>query len=216
MFGADAELDPARWRLFDLQADPGGSHNVAKEHPETVARLRAEFVRWFGEVTDGITYQPVAIPVGHPDQNPVKLEPSWASCEGSHILYTFDGYDWDTIDGWKEPGKQAVWRIEVLRPGRYAVTLSYGCRPRNAGGVLEIVAGPSSIRHTVQATATAEQFARFEAGVLQLGQGEQTLTAQVVLAPDTELMRLNAIYLQRLETCPSDAAALRVETTAPI
>jgi hypothetical protein len=69
----------------------------------------------------------------------------------------------------------------------------------NAGGVLEILASSSSIRHTVQATATADQFSRFRAGVAELGQGEQTLTAQVVLAPDTEVMRLNAIYLQRID-----------------
>jgi arylsulfatase A-like enzyme len=199
MFGADAEPDPARWRLFDLQNDPGESDNVAGQHPETVARLRTEFVRWFDEVTDGITYQPIPIPVGHPDQNPVKLEPSWASWEGPHVRYTFDGYDWDTIDSWKESGERATWRIEVIRPGRYAVTLGYGCRPQHAGGVLEIAAGPSSIRHTVQATATAEQFTRFPAGVLELAQGEQTLTARVVHAADTELMRLNAIHLQRFD-----------------
>jgi hypothetical protein len=27
--------------LFDLQADPGERHNVAKEHPEIVTRLKA-------------------------------------------------------------------------------------------------------------------------------------------------------------------------------
>ena len=199
MFGADAEPDPARWRLFDLQNDPGESQNVAKQHPEIVGRLRAEFVRWFDDVTEGIVYQPIPIPVGHPNQNPVKLEPSWATCEGDHIVYTFDGYDWDTIDSWKQPGEQAVWRIDVLQPGQYAVILSYGCRPQAAGGVLEVSAGPSSLQHTVQATATAEQFARFPAGMLQLESGQQRLSVRILRGTGNELMRLNAVYLQRLD-----------------
>lgn len=199
MFGANAKPDPAGWRLFDLQNDPGESRNLAKQHPETVARLRTEFVRWFEEVTDGIVYQPIPIPVGHPKQNPVKLEPSWATCEGDHIAYTFDGYDWDTIDAWKQLGEQAVWRIDVLQPGQYSVQLRYGCRPQAAGGVLEIAAGPSSLQHTVQATATADQFTRFPAGVLHLESGQQRLSVRILQATGDELMRLNAVYLQRLD-----------------
>ena len=199
MFGAGVEPDPARWRLFDLENDPGESRNLAKQHPETVARLRSEFVRWFDEVTDGIVYQPIPIPVGHPNQNPVKLEPSWATCEGDHIAYTFDGYDWDTIDTWKQPGEQAVWRIDVLQPGRYSIQLDYGCRPQAAGGVLEIVSGSSSLQHTVRATATAEQFARFPAGVLRLDSGQQHLILRIVRETGAELMRLSAVYLKRLD-----------------
>jgi len=196
MFGENAEPDPAKWRLFDLQNDPGELNNVAKQHPEIVSRLRAEFVRWFEAVTDGITYEPVPIPVGHPDQDSGKLEPSWATCEGSNVRYTFDGYDWDTIDSWNEPGERATWRIDVLRSGRYAVKLSYGCRPQSAGGILQIAAGGSSLRHTVQATATAEQFALFPAGTIELKPGQQTLTAEVLRSPKTELLRLNAIHLE--------------------
>jgi arylsulfatase A-like enzyme len=38
---ANDSRDQSGPRLFDLQSDPGERHNVAKEHPEIVARLKA-------------------------------------------------------------------------------------------------------------------------------------------------------------------------------
>ncbi|MEM9015731.1 MAG: arylsulfatase, partial [Verrucomicrobiota bacterium] len=90
-FGSDAEPSPSGWRLFDLEADPGEEKNLIQKHPEIAKHLRTEFVSWFEEVTEGIDYRPIRIPVGDPAENPVEIEPSWATWEGENINYTFDG-----------------------------------------------------------------------------------------------------------------------------
>lgn len=198
-FGTGKTPGPSGWRLFDLENDPGEQRNLIREEPEIAARLRKEFERWFAEVTEGMTYAPIRIPVGGPVGSSVEIEPSWATWEGEHINYTFDGYDWDTIDGWKAPGESATWRLDVLEPGTYSVRLSYGCRPLDAGGVLRITSGDSGIEHTVQATSTAEQFGVFDAGTIRLGKGEVEMTAAIVSAPGRELMRLNGILLERVK-----------------
>ena len=187
------------WQLVDLQADPGEKKNLAKEHPEEVTRLRKEFLRWFEEVTHGVEYAPIRIPVGHEDADSVEISPSWGVWRGKHIHYTFDGYDWDTIDRWREPGEQATWRLNVLRPGKYLVSMRYGCRPLDAGGTIRLRAGSQQLEHKVQATTTADQFDEFEIGQIELPAGNLELTAEVVSAPGKELMRLNSITLQRLE-----------------
>lgn len=197
-FGDKSEPSPSQWRLFDLENDPGEKNNLASRNPDIVHRLRGEFVRWFNDVTAGMTYAPVRIPVGHPNENPVEIQPSWATWEGPNVKYTFDGYDWDTIDGWTAPGEKAVWRLTVVEPGRYAVRLSYGCRPVAAGGVLRLSAGGASLDHVVRPTATPEQFGVFDAGVMTLPEGDIDLTAEVQSAPRGELMRLNAIHIERL------------------
>lgn len=197
-FGTDGTPSPTGWKLFDLEADPGEDTNWKNEHPEIVERLRGEFERWFADVTEGISYAPIRIPVGHPGEDPVEIEPSWADWEGDHINYTFDGYDWDTIDGWKAPGEKATWKLNVLAAGRYAVTLSYGCRPLDAGGLLRLSSGEEKLDHTVNATTTAEQFGVFPAGEIELEKGEVELTAEVIKAPGNELMRLNGISLKKL------------------
>jgi len=191
--GADVKPGRSRWRLFDLKNDPGEQVNLLQTHPEIVDRLRAEFVRWFDEVTDGIRYAPIRIPVG---DEPIELSPSWATWKGKHIEYVFDGYDWDTIQGWKTPGETAVWRLNVEVPGVYRVVLTYGCRPVDCGGVVELQGGSAEpVRHTVRPTATADQFESVEIGKMKLTGGEQELAATVVDCPGRELMRLNRIRL---------------------
>ncbi len=186
----------ANWRLFDLQSDPGESTNVAGEHPEHVRRLRKAFTDWFESVTAGQDYSPVPIPIAGQS---VAIQPSWATWTGKHIAYTFDGYDWDTIDSWKTPGEKATWQLNVKQPGKYRVRLSYGCRPLDAGGTLVLSTGDQRLTHQVLATATAEQFEPQEAGVIDLEAGRQTLTAMVGECPGEELMRLNGITLTPLD-----------------
>ncbi len=198
-FRADDPPSQTLWKLFDLEADPGEENDKKLEHPEVVARLRAEFERWFADVTDGVRYEPIRIPVALGNRDSVEIEPSWGTWEGPFVEYTFDGYDWDTIDHWKEPGERVTWRLEVEQSGRYAVVLTYGCRPLDAGGMLRVSAGESHVDHQVKATATAEQFEAFDVGELSMRQGPVTLTTEVVAAPGRELMRLNRIRLTRIE-----------------
>ena len=197
LFGTNATPDPKKWRLYDLQNDPGETKNVMRAHSDIAERLRTEFVRWFDDVTEGVEYSPIPIPVGHPGENTVELSPSWATWQGSNIHYTFDGYDWDTIDGWKEQGEQATWKLDVRQAGSYRIQLSYGCRPLDAGGTLLLRAGSDAIKHQVQSTSTAEQFEVFDAGIIKLQAGPATLTAEVVSSPGQELMRLNSVILER-------------------
>lgn len=193
---SDTSPSRSQWRLFDLLADPGETVNVAKQHPEEVERLRTEFVRWFDDVTQGQTYSPIPIPV---DNAPVEIEPSWASWTGENIEYVFDGYDWDTIQGWKEHGENARWKLDVATAGRYRVQLTYGCRPVDVGGKLVLSCVGQSLEHAVVATTTADQFETFDAGILRLEQGKVELVAEVGLCPGEELMRLNRITLQRVD-----------------
>ena len=198
--GIQATPVPAKhWQLYDLTQDLGEQKNIAKQHPDIVKRLRAEFERWFADVTKGHSYTPVPIPVGHRSENPVELQPSWATWEGPNVQYTFRGYDWDTIDSWSTPGEQACWKLDVHAPGRYEVTVRYGCNQATAGGQLRLSAGDAALEHVVQATPTGDVFHEHRLGVLSLKKGPVTLCAKVAKVKNGELMRLNLIWLRRLE-----------------
>ena len=184
------------WRLYDLANDPGETTNVLSQHPEIVARLRTEFVRWFDDVTDGVEYRPVPIPIGHPDEPLVEIQPSWAKWHGKSIRYVFRGYDWDTIEGWKQPGEHATWNLDVLQDGEYDVILSYG-RSARGGGTLGISVESETLEVTPLPTPTADVFEQTSIGTLQLSRGSRVLKAEVVEAFGPELMRLNRLFLRK-------------------
>ncbi len=185
------------WQLFDLDADLAEKNNLADKHPEIVRRLRAEFLRWFDDVTDGVEYRPVPIPVGHTAEPLVEIQPSWAKWQGKNVTYVFRGYDWDTIEGWKEAGEHATWKLDVLRGGTYEVAISYG-RSARGGGTLRLSVGDQTVECTPPTTPTADVFTRLDVGTLVLSKGPATLKAEVVTAHGTELLRLNRIFLRRV------------------
>ena len=187
------------WGLFDLEDDPGEKKNLATEQPARVKALRGEFLRWYGEVTRGMNYAPVPIPVGHVDENPVELQPSWAKTSGENTKYVFEAYDWDTIEGWFKPGEAAEWKIVVAQGGRYELALDYGCAGANVGGRLKIGIGAASVEFTPARTGTPNVFKRAVAGILTLPPGPATLRAEVVAAPAGEVLRLNRVWLRHLE-----------------
>lgn len=191
------------WELFDLGSDLGEENNLIEKHPEVADRLRREFLRWFDDVTDGVKYQPVPIPVGYVDEPCVEIQPSWAKWHGDNIAYVFRGYDWDTIEGWREPGEYAAWTLDVQRTGRYEVILSYG-RSARGGGTLRIAIGDEVLQCSPAATPTADVFERIHVGTLSLQEGPAVLKAEVVEARGHELMRLNRVFLQ-----PTDGGADR-------
>jgi len=151
-------------------------------------------------VTRGVTFAPVPIPVGHAEENPVELQPSWARLGDEQVRYVFEAYDWDTIEGWSRPGQHVEWRLLVARAGRYELEVDYGCAPAAAGGRLRLTAGGSGVELTTWPTATANVFRRAAAGVLMLPAGPLTLRAEVAAAPPAgELMRLNRVRLRLLD-----------------
>ena len=215
-----------RWKrtyegLYDLDADPGETTDVSKEHPDIAKQLLAAYRAYLAEALRETNLEPFPIPVG---DEPVEIQSSWARVDGTHttwaspgsgltagpdplgdtakadgINYTFAGYDWDTIDGWSKPGQSVLWRLDVTEAGRYRVTLSYGCSPADAGGVLRLEAGDERLDVKIGATPGANVFVRREAGEFQLPAGPVELTATVISAPGRELMTLNRIWLERIE-----------------
>ena len=185
----------ADWQLFDLQNDLGEKINVIENYPEIAGRLRTEFLRWFQDVTEGVQYAPVPIPVGHPDEPLVEIQPSWATWHGENIEYVFRGYDWDTIEGWKTPQEHALWNLDVQNTGEYEVMLSYG-RSAHGGGTLKVSVGDETIQCDPQQHRPPTCSSDISIGTFTLNKGPAELKAEVVAAHGSELMRLNRIFLK--------------------
>ena len=196
--GEKKQQEPAG-QLYDLTADPGETKDVSRKYPEVASRLRNEFHRWFDDVTQGQEYQPAAIPVGDSTEPVVELQPSWAIINGDGLEYSFDGYDWDTLDGWKSNKSTAHWQLDVLKSGRYEVELSYGYRSEpTTSGTLLLTVGDQSLSCKLPMTTSQNVFMKTIAGTLDLSQGKQKLTIRAAAPAGIQGLRLNSIWLKAL------------------
>lgn len=197
-FGSKDKADTAKWQLYDLMNDPGEQKNVAAKHPDKVKALRAEFVRWFNEVTKDVKYAPVPIPIGHQAGEEVEIQGSWATLKGEKTEYIFEAYDWDSIEGWSQPGDAAEWQLQIARGGRYEVSIAYACLAADVGGKLKLGVGRQALEFSPEATPSGNVFQRTTVGTINLRSGPAILRAEVLDAPGKELMKLNRVWLKRL------------------
>lgn len=118
--------------LYDVVADPFELHDIAAEQPEVVARLRAEYDRWFDDVGRAQGYAPPRIVLGSEHENPsVLTRQDWRGPQA----------------GWAA-NSIGHWEVEVAAPGRYDVTLRFA--PRSGSTTARLTLGNVTRQQTVQ------------------------------------------------------------------
>jgi arylsulfatase A-like enzyme len=107
-----------RWRwlenrsLYDLASDSLQERDVAAQHPEVVAQLRAHLAAWWDGVKDRVN-EPQRIAIGHPAESPTML----SACEWWDV---FVDQQAQVRRGVRRNG---VWHLEVTQPGDYEIEL---------------------------------------------------------------------------------------------
>ena len=61
-----------KYELFDIPADPCELTDMAARHPDIVDKMKAEYERWFADVTEA-GFAPVRPRLGTPHENPTRL-----------------------------------------------------------------------------------------------------------------------------------------------
>lgn len=111
-----------RWRLvnssgqflYDIRADPAQRQDVAAEHPDVVAALRAKYERFWNRVSPRLV--PVRIDIGNPAQNPTVLSSQdWYMPTGN------PPWNFGAIN--RLPKVTGPWMLHVHHAGRYRITL---------------------------------------------------------------------------------------------
>lgn len=117
-----------RWRLvgqselYDIQADPGQTKNVAAEYAGVVKYLTAEYEKWWNSLTPAFDRY-VAIGIGSKSENPSHL-----TCHDWHA--PIEQVPWNHKLITKNPIANGFWIVDVTEAGTYEITLR--CRPAAA------------------------------------------------------------------------------------
>jgi arylsulfatase A-like enzyme len=125
--------------LYDLEADPGEAHDLAAQLPEVVVQLRAEYEAWFADVSATRDFEPPAIHIGTPHENPTVLT----------------AQDWRGSEKSKNSSK-AFWKLQA-EPGVYDVRIDLSA-PAPGPVSLELRFGPNTPSAAVESGANTHTF----------------------------------------------------------
>lgn len=200
------------WQLFDMRADPGQKTDIAATKAPIVRRLAAAYDAWFADVSRSAFVRP-PIEVGHASEDPIELEAPDATLSGLTYKNSRQGYANDWIAGWTSTESTATWEIDVVRPGRYDVSLAYVCEERDAGSRIRVTAGQASTDATVQGTAIRPialphrhpgqyyrslVWSKLAAGTVRLAKGRTRLEVRALTKPGDTVMELKHVALRYL------------------
>ena len=200
------------WQLFDMEADPAQKTDIAAANSTIVRDLSAAYASWFAEVSRSAFVRP-PIEVGHASEDPIELEAPDAVLAGVTFKNSRQGYANDWIAGWTSADGAASWDIDVVRPGRYEVSLAYVCNEEDAGSRIQVTAGRASTEAVVKATAIRPIFlphrepgqyyrslvwSELPAGTLRLDRGRTRLEVRAVTKTGETVMELKHVALRYL------------------
>lgn len=98
--------------LYDMDADPAESRDIAAANPKIVARMREEYTQWFASVSAVRHFLPPRIYIGTEHENPVVLtRQDWRIPPSEHPPRPAQQLGW--------------WEVDVKRAGAYRVTLMF-------------------------------------------------------------------------------------------
>jgi putative heme-binding domain-containing protein len=80
------------------------------------------------------------------------------------------------LGNWRSENDRAVWTMNVVEPGRYAVTLDYACDDGVAGNSFLVELGSQRLAGQVAGTGSRDNYRRVKVGELDVPAGEQQLT----------------------------------------
>ena len=89
------------------------------------------------------------LPVGFAESGVAALQAEDAALEGGLKFRRQKGWAHDSILNWKTDGDSVAWNLDVLRSGRYAITLMYGCGPEGVGETIQVHCGDKCIEAAI-------------------------------------------------------------------
>jgi len=125
------------------------------------------------------------------------------------------GWTTDGMTGWSKTQDHVWWDLDVVRSGRYRVSLKYACAEQDAGAKLQArVVGGGSIERVLDqpfdeglhirsdrtsAKRTMRDFTELEIGELDVPEGRVKLELRALTKPGRTVCELRGLVLHRVD-----------------
>lgn len=203
----DASATP--WQLYDMQADPSETNDIAAVQPDIVKQLSEQYDAWFADISRG-GLQRFSLPVGHQQHNPVELHAPQAYFDEPLRYAAGSGAANDWLIGWTDAKAKVWFEIDVTTAGDYDIELAFACPTSDAGSRLRISVGSQSFETVIPAAPAKEiplphrddksryrnrEWATMNAGTVKFSTGPHKLVIEPLSMPGTQVMEFKHVKL---------------------
>lgn len=209
----DWRLDD-RGRLYEMNADPGQTRDVAATHPEVAGRLRQAVDGWRTEVLaeSKDDYRPFT--VGYAALTPL---PARDGVPHGGVTRCAAAPNCSYFTNWRTPADRITWDIDVGRAGRFEAVIHYTCPADDVGSTVELSCGDATATGRVtephdpplrgrehdrvdrDSESYVKDFAPLSLGSIHLAAGRATLTLRALDVPGRQVMDLRRLTLRRVD-----------------
>lgn len=200
-------------QLYDMVNDPGQQRDIASQQPEIVQTFRKQYDEWFTDVTTKKIH-PEITEIGYRESPSTELFAPDAKRKGDLKYFATNGFAHDWFTGWMTTTDTAVWTIQVVADGRYALRLKYNCDQGFVGSTLRVEVDGQRTEKKVQAAFSGKPYpspdrvTRIEAyekewnlldiGELKLVKGVHKVKVYRIDGSPTGPFELKALVLKKL------------------
>ena len=135
-------------QLYDMLQDPGQTHDIAQQHPETVDTLGQRYRSWYEQVTKDLEVLPVS--VGYAEA-PTTVLPAHEATLSGDVRYRFkNGYTNDWLTHWTSVKDTIRWPLKVVTAAEYAILMEYACAAEDTGAVVSVDVGGQAVTRKIE------------------------------------------------------------------
>jgi arylsulfatase A-like enzyme len=187
--------ETGRRELFDLQADPSESRNLALDQPDRVAAMAKALDAWRKQAgaimpTPNAAYRPN--PPGK--DGVIRVPGSTARVEGAQLRFEPQPHK-NTLGFWVRPADFASFEITVEKEGPYLLRVVQGCGKGSGGAKVAFGVAGTTLEYTVEDTGGFQNWATREVGTVNLKPGRATITVKPLTKPGVAVMDLQEMTL---------------------
>ncbi len=151
---------PGNTLLFDMTADPGEQHNIARREPELTNAFIRETAQLSAHAARLNAAYPPAIPVGYDEWPEVRLPGHeatlYVATENGIGYVESNGWANDWITNWVDSTSYPFWWIDVVADAEYEISIDYTCAEKNLGTEFYIKIDDQSVKGAITAAFDPE------------------------------------------------------------
>jgi hypothetical protein len=191
--------------LFDMDADPGQAHDIAKDNPAVAAEMSRALEAWRSELLPALRNDTRPFPVGY-RRFPMTQLPARDGVPHGNVRRSAKAPNCSYFTHWTSPDDRITWDVEVAVNGTYEAEVYYTCPSADVGATVELSVNGSRIETTVsemndpprmgaehdrvprEGESYVKDFKPLKLGQFNLNAGRGELTLRALKVPGKQVM----------------------------